>query len=94
MPKTTKKTKKSKTPVPVIEVISIVDNPDGSSNLTYELNDEFVKTIGIAINKENPTEDDINDWLLDVLRKAADGEDGYEIVEVAKPKKKRKKKNG
>lgn len=94
-PKTNKKTKNKQqkpiniddNPLPRLEVISIKDNPDGSADMTYEINEAFIALIKKELNKPRVTKKQISDWVLDMLERAVKKEEGYDI-KIEKKKKK------
>lgn len=78
--------------IPVIQVISIKDQPDGSALMTYEINDASIEFVKKELGKEKVSKKDINNWLLGVIRKAVNEEDGYKFEKLKEKDKKEKDK--
>jgi len=66
------------------------ENEDGSINFKFDYDDDFLQYCKIVTGKENPTEEDVSEFILSILEERSRGEtDGYQIKKAIpkKPKK-------
>jgi len=57
-----------------IDITNWKDLPDGSAEMTYDIDDEFKKAYLNATGKKRFTQKGLNDWILDTLRKNCEEE--------------------
>lgn len=55
-----------------IEVLEVVENGDGTCNVVFDYDDEFVEMVKEEINKEEITEEDIAAFVVENLEKGID----------------------
>jgi len=73
-----KKTKKNNSKdIGVISVLKIVNNPDGSATMDYEVDDKFIENYLEITGKKKATAKGLNKFVLDILYKAMKGEGEY-----------------
>lgn len=65
----------------LIEVVSEVDNGDGTCDLKFEITDEFIEGYKKHTGKEEVTQEEITQFIYDMLLKIIKEENGGEIVE-------------
>ena len=63
----------------IITLEQISENEDGSADFAFEYTEEFEKVVSKETGIKNPTRDDVGDYILDTLIKAAEGVDGYKL---------------
>ncbi len=64
---------------PIIKVIEVVDNPDGTCTIDFETNDAFDKWYLEETGKKRVTERGLSNWIRKLLIKAWEEEDGYKF---------------
>ena len=73
------KDQKEELDIPVIKVIEVFDNPDGTCTIDLETNDAFDRWYLKETGKKRVTERGVSNWIQELLRKAWEEEDGYKF---------------
>lgn len=66
-------------PKPEIKVLDIVDNPNGSSLITFETNEAFDQMYLKKTGKKRLTKKGIGNYIKEILTKAIEEKDGFAI---------------
>ena len=66
-------------PKPEIKVLDIVDNPNGSSLITFETNEAFDQMYLEKTGKKRLTKKGIGNYIKEILTKAIEEKDGFSI---------------
>jgi hypothetical protein len=66
-------------PKPEIKVIDIVDNPNGSSSVTFETNEAFYQMYLKETGKKRLTKKGVGNYIQEILTKAIEEKDGFSI---------------
>lgn len=66
-------------PKPEIKVIDIVDNPNGSSSVTFETNEAFDQMYLKETGKKRLTKKGVGNYVQEILTKAIEEKDGFSI---------------
>ena len=66
-------------PKPEIKVLDIVDNPNGSSLITFETNEAFDQMYLKKNGKKRLTKKGIGNYIKEILTKAIEEKDGFSI---------------
>mgnify|MGYP006440176111 FL=1 len=66
-------------PKPEIKVLDIVDNPNGSSLITFETNEAFDQMYLKKTGKKRLTKKGIGNYIKEILTKAIEEKDGFSI---------------
>jgi hypothetical protein len=66
-------------PKPEIKVIDIVDNPNGSSSVTFETNEAFDQMYLKETGKKRLTKKGVGNYIQEILTKAIEEKDGFSI---------------
>ena len=61
-----------------VKVLEIKENSDGSATMTIDYDQEFLDIIKQKIGKE-PTEQDISDYVIDILEKEMERVDNVKV---------------
>ena len=64
---------------PRIYVHGMKDNPDGSCTMTFDTNKAFDEVYKEAKGRKRVTQKGIGNYILELLRKGLDKEDGYDL---------------
>ena len=64
---------------PRIYVHGMKDNPDGSCTMTFDTNKAFDEVYKEAKDRKRVTQKGIGNYILELLRKGLDKEDGYDL---------------
>ena len=64
---------------PRIYVHETKDNPDGSCTMTFDTNKAFDESYKKAKDRKRVTKKGIGSYILEILAKAVDKKDGYEL---------------
>lgn len=67
--------------LPNIQIGDITDHDDGTCTIEFFTNDAFDKMYLEQTGAETVTEEGLSDYILDILTKAVEGKDGYNIAE-------------
>lgn len=86
MKKTKNRSTKSIEKLPFIRVLETKENADGSLSMSVEYDKAFEFMVKTALNKSKITKKQMGDFLINVLEKAANKEDGYDIKYAEKKK--------
>ncbi len=78
--------------LPAIQILGTHENPDGSLNVDIEYDKDWVELVKKDLKKQKVTEKDVKKHFVDMLNKAMNKEDGYDIKGI-KPKKTQKTSN-
>lgn len=70
-----KSTSENKTPH--IKVLSVEPDENGKSELTFEVNDEFIDMVKKEKNVSNVSTEDLNQYVHELVMKCANNKDGY-----------------
>ena len=71
-----------KTPKEIIKVIKITENSDGTANMEYEVSKEFRELTRKKLGVKRLTDKKLNEFVLDILTKATNEEDGYAFKKI------------
>ena len=66
-------------PKPEIKVLDIVDNPNGSSLITFETNEAFDQMYLKKTGKKRLTKKGLGNYIKEILTKAIEEKDGISI---------------
>ena len=66
-------------PKPEIKIIDIVDNPNGSSSVTFETNEAFDQMYLKETGKKRLTKKGVGNYVQEILTKAIEEKDGFSI---------------
>jgi hypothetical protein len=66
-------------PKPEIKVLDIVDNPNGSSLITFETNEAFDQMYLKKTGKKRLTKKGVGNYIKEILTKAIEEKDGFSI---------------
>ncbi len=66
-------------PKPEIKVLDIVDNPNGSSLITFETNEAFDQMYLKETGKKRLTKKGVGNYIKEILTKAIEEKDGFSI---------------
>ena len=69
---------------PRIYVHGMKDNPDGSCTMTFDTNKAFDEVYKEAKDRKRVTQNGIGNYILEILQKGLDKEDGYELKTLKK----------
>ena len=69
---------------PRIYVHGMKDNPDGSCTMTFDTNKAFDEVYKEAKDRKRVTQKGIGYYILEILQKGLDKEDGYELKTLKK----------
>ena len=64
---------------PRIYVHEMKDNPDGSCTMTFDTNKAFDEVYKETKDRKRVTQKGIGNYILELLRKGLDKEDGYDL---------------
>ena len=64
---------------PRIYVHEMKDNPDGSCTMTFDTNKAFDEVYKETKDRKRVTQKGIGNYILEILQKGLDKEDGYEL---------------
>jgi hypothetical protein len=69
--------KSNKKQLPLINILDVTENEDGSSNITFDASDDFIEMVKKEKNLEDVSQEILSEYVQELLTKCADGEDGY-----------------
>ena len=69
---------------PKIYIHDMDDQPDGSAIMTFDTNKAFDESYKEAKGRKRVTQKGLGNWILELLRKGIDKEDGYDLKTVKK----------
>lgn len=52
-----------------IEVLEVIENEDGTCNVVFDYDEEFVEVVKKELDKEHLTEEDISQYVIESLEK-------------------------
>mgnify|MGYP003980633535 CR=1 FL=1 len=64
---------------PIIQIIEVTDNPDGSANIEFETNDAFDQMYLKETGKKRLTQKGLGNYVTKMITKAVEETDGYSI---------------
>ena len=64
---------------PIIKVGEIVDHDDGTSTITFEVNDAFEQMYLEDTGKKRMTKRGLSNYIKDIIMKANNKQDGYDF---------------
>ena len=67
-----------------IVIHSITDMEEGGADMEFSISDEYRTFIEGELNQESVTDDQVSSYVLAILTKAVEAEDGYNIEKVGK----------
>ncbi len=67
---------------PHIKVLSVEQDDDGKSELTFEVNDEFIDMVKKEKNVTEISESELNQYVHDLVMKCAKKEDGFDYETI------------
>ena len=68
---------------PRIYIHGIKDNPDGGCDITFDTNKAFDEVYKKEKGRKRVTQKGIGNYMLELLKKGLDKEDGYDIKKVS-----------
>lgn len=69
---------------PTINIGEVLDHDDGTSTITFEVNDAFEKMYLEETGKKRITKRGLSNYIKDIIMKAYNKQDGYDIKENVK----------
>lgn len=72
----------SETKTPHIKVLSVEPDENGQSELTFEVNDEFIDMIKKEKNQSTISASELNQYVHELVMKCANKQDGYDYEVV------------
>ena len=69
--------KSNKKQLPLLNVLDVAENKDGSAEITFDASDDFIEMIKKEQNLEEVSQEALSEYVKELLAKCADGEDGY-----------------
>lgn len=63
--------------IPKIKVLDITEMEDGSSDISFEVSDDFIELVKKEKNIEEVSQEVLSEYVNELLTKCAVGEDGY-----------------
>tara|TARA_R110000868_G_scaffold311523_1_gene572535 strand:+ start:425 stop:643 length:219 start_codon:yes stop_codon:yes gene_type:complete len=67
---------------PMLKILKIVQNPDGSALMTFDINDEFKQLVREKTNVKRVSKKRLNAFILDALSKAVYVKEGWTLTEI------------
>ena len=58
-----------------IEIVEVTKNEDGTYNIQFDYDDEYTDFLKQEIGVENPTEEQIQNYILSVIQKVVDAKE-------------------
>ena len=58
-----------------IEIVEVTKNEDGTYNIQFDYDDEYTDFLKQEIGAENPTEEQIQNYILSVIQKVIDAKE-------------------
>jgi len=83
--------KRKKQELPSIQVVSITENSDGSANIVCDVSDSFIEYMTKETGIENPSMPDLSKFIIELIEKACDRVDGFDLQSSQAPESKTKK---
>ena len=62
---------------PKIKVLNITELEDGSSDISFEVSDDFIEMVKLERNLEEVSQEILSEYVNELLTKCAEGKDGY-----------------
>ena len=72
------------TRLPKIKILGMERDSTGKLNVEFEVCDEFIDYAQFALQKEELTQEELSDYVHNLLHKCINKEDGYDIKKVYK----------
>jgi len=72
----------SENKTPHIKVLSVEQDDDGKSELTFEVNDEFIDMVKKEKKVTEISESELNQYVYDLVMKCAKKEDGFDYETI------------
>jgi hypothetical protein len=69
--------KSNKEKLPLINVLDVTENEDGSANVTFDASDDFIELVKKDKNLDEVSQEVLSEYVQELLTKCADGKDGY-----------------
>lgn len=69
--------KSNKEQLPLINVLDVTENEDGSAEITFDASDDFIEMVKKEKNLDEVSQEVLSEYVQELLSKCADGEDGY-----------------
>ena len=63
--------------IPIIKVVSMIDNQDGTCTVEFETNDAFDKFYLKETGKKRVTKKGLGNYIIELLTNAIEEKDGY-----------------
>ena len=64
---------------PEIKIINVIDNPNGSSSISFETNEAFDQMYLKKTGKKRLTKKGVGNYVKEILTKAIEKKDGFSI---------------
>ena len=64
---------------PIIQIIEVTDNPDGSANIEFETNDAFDQMYLKETGKKRLTQKGLGNYITKLITKSIKQMDGYSL---------------
>lgn len=69
--------KSNKKQLPLLNVLDVTENEDGSAEITFDASDDFIEMIKKEKNLDEVSQEFLSEYVNELLTKCAEGEDGY-----------------
>lgn len=70
--------------IPTISVIDISELPSGETNISFEVDDDFIDYVKKEKNIESVDDKTLSTFVHDLLKKCSNGIDGYDYEKINK----------
>jgi len=65
--------------LPIINVLKVTDNPDGSATMDFEVDDSFVEFYKQQTGKKTVTERGLSKYVLKLLKDSVEEKNGFSL---------------
>ena len=69
--------KSNKERLPLINILNVAENEDGSTELTFDTSDAFIEMVKKEKGLDEVSQEALSEYVLELLTKCAAGHDGY-----------------
>ena len=69
--------KSNKKQLPLLNVLDVTENKDGSAEIIFDASDDFIEMIRKEKDLEEVSQEVLSEYVQDLLTKCAEGKDGY-----------------
>jgi hypothetical protein len=71
-------------PKPIIEIVDVIDNPNGSSSIIFETNEAFDKMYLKETGKKRLTKRGLGNYIIEILTNAIEEKNEFSIKRIEK----------